>query len=245
MMEAEAEHTKLVEGRALWMKVLMRTGWALILLAACTVVFNQATRDDVLPVNEIAVSGRLVQLDVSDLKAVIGEGVEGNFFTLSVAKLYAKFIAMPWVQQVWIHRVWPDKIRIDILEQTPVAIWSDKGLINEKGELFHDDISAYHGRLPEFVVDARYKTEVIGWYKEYEKILNDYDLNIRKIEVDDRKNQILYLSNNIQLKLGLIETAQRLTRFMKVFNSNLYREQQRIHTVDLRYSNGFAVAWAN
>ena len=244
-MEAGAEYAKISDSRSLWVKLLVRTGWTLVFAAMCGLIFYHATRDDVLPVTEISVNGDFAQLNVNDLTAVISEGVEGNFFTLSVAKLYAKFIAMPWVEQVWIHRVWPDKIRIDILEQTPVAIWNGEGLINENGELFHSDYSTFRGRLPEFVVNTRYKTEVIRWHEEYEKILRDYGLNINKFELDDRKNQTLYLSNNIQLELGRVETAQRLIRFLKVFKSNLYREQQRIKTVDLRYSNGFSIAWNN
>lgn len=244
-MEAEAEYAKVTDTRSLWVKLLVRTGWVLIFAAICGLVFHHATRDDVLPVTEISVSGDFAQLNVNDLRTVISEGVEGNFFTLSVAKLYAKFIAMPWVEQVWIHRVWPDKIRIDVLEQTPVAIWNGKGLINENGDLFHSDFSKFRGRLPEFMVNARYKAEVIRWHEEYEKILRDYNLSINKFKLDDRKNQTLYLSNNIQLELGRGETAQRLIRFLKVFENNLYREQQRIKTVDLRYSNGFSIAWNN
>jgi len=243
MAEANVEYVKTKGHRAIWLKVTTRITWLVVILSVCGFIYSQITRDDVLPVNEITVSGTFKQLKTTELKALIADGVEGNFFTLSVAGLYAKLLTMPWVEQVWIHRVWPDKIKINILEQTPIAIWNDKGLINAKGELFHDDVSAFRDSLPRFVVATRYKQEMIKWNGKYEKILNEFGLSIKRFELDDRKNQSLYLSNKIKLDLGGTDTAQRLTRFLKVFKSNLYREEERISKVDLRYSNGFSVAW--
>jgi len=243
MAEANVEYVKNNDQKAIWVKVTTRIAWFVAIFIVCGFTYSQITRDDVLPVNEITVSGVFNQLKTDELKTLVADGVEGNFFTLSVAVLYAKLLSMPWVEQVWIHRVWPGKIKINILEQKPIAIWNGKGLINAKGELFHNDVSAFKDALPLFVVDARYKQEVIKWHDEYKKILDEFDLSIKRFELDDRKNQSLYLSNKIKLDLGGTETAQRLTRFLKVFKNNLYREEGRISKVDLRYSNGFSVAW--
>ncbi len=243
MAEANVECVPLKDHKALWVKVTTRIAWFVAIFTACGFIYSQITRDDVLPVKEIVVSGVFSQLKTDELKALVADGVEGNFFTLSVAVLYTKLLSMPWIEQVWIHRVWPDKIKINILEQKPIAIWDEKGLINAKGELFYDDASAYKDSLPRFVVDARYKQEVIKWNGEYKKILDEFGLSIKRFELDDRKNQSIYLSNKIKLDLGGAETAQRLTRFLKVFKNNLYREEGRISKVDLRYSNGFSVAW--
>jgi len=243
MTEAKVEQTEQLDKTEVWLKIATRTAWLLAISLVCAFIYYQITREDVLPVTEIAINGQFEHIAIDELQVLIEDGVEGNFFTLSVAKLYGKLLAMPWAEQVWIHRVWPDKIKINILEQKPVAIWSGNGLINAKGKLFTDDVSGFKGHLPEFVVDERYKQEIIRWNTQYQKTLNDFDLKIKKFELDERKNQSLYLSNNIKLDLGSEETAQRLTRFLKVFKSNLYREEQRISRIDLRYSNGFSVAW--
>ena len=243
-MESESlEHSAVIDNRALWSKLISRFTLFFVLIVFLGFVYHQITQDDVLPVNEISVSGVFSKLNTEELKVQIADGVEGNFFTLSVSGLYLKLLQMPWVEQVWIHRVWPDKIKISVVEQRPVAIWKGKGLINETGELFLEDASGFEKSLPIFDVNMRYKQEVIRWYRDYETILAKYDLNITQFLLDDRKSQTLQLSNGIKLELGGTETAQRLTRFLKVLKSNLYREQERISSVDLRYSNGFSVAW--
>jgi len=229
--------------QAWWLKQAGRAAWVVVVIGISGFIFQQATRDDVLPVKEIAVSGVFKELEMAELKEQIADGVEGNFFTLSVSSLYTKLLSLSWVEQVWIHRVWPDKIKIDLLEQVPVAIWNNSGLINANGELFHNDVTGFENRLPRFNVEARYKHEVIEWNKKYHEILEGSELSVKIFELDDRKNQKLFLSNGIKLFLGRVETAQRLTRFLAVYENNLYREESRISKVDLRYSNGFSVAW--
>jgi len=224
-------------------KSALRLLWSLIILALIGLVYYQATRDDVLPINEITFSGDFQRLSERDLKPVIENGVEGNFFTLSVASLYSSLVALPWVERVWIHRVWPDRININLLEQRPVAILNDRGVLNKNGEVFLNESEEFKGKLPVFIVPRQYEKEIIKVYERYSSLLEKYEMKISRFEYDNRKAQTIFLTNGMELKLGKEKTAQRLTRFLKVYDSELHQNTKKIKRVDLRYTNGFAVKW--
>lgn len=51
------------------------------------------------------------------------------------------------------------------------------------------------------------------------------------------------MANGLQLGLGRKETHLRLMRFVRVYAEVLKPRIEAIDSVDLRYTNGFAVRW--
>ena len=217
--------------------------WFSVFCGAAFGGYKAISQDDVLPIKEISISGEFNQLSAQELHSLIVDGVQGNFFTLSVKDIYQKFYALPWVDQIWVHRVWPDKINIEIRENTPVAILKNKGLLNEKGKVFSTNVSDFENTLPIFSVATKYEQEAIKAYRQYGELLNPVAVEIRKFTYDSRKSQSVFLSNGVELKLGRVNAEQRLSRFIKVYKANLSTKMKRISVVDLRYTNGFAVEW--
>ncbi len=217
--------------------------WLAVFCAVLFAGYKMLTQKDVLPIKEISFSGELKQISAQQLHSLIVDGVSGNFFTLSVDELYHKFYTLPWVEQIWIHRVWPDKINIEIKEHEPVAILKDKGLLNAQGKVFTPDVGQFKNVLPIFSVANNYEQEAIAKFKMYEAMLAENNIRIRKFVFDKRKSQVLFLSNNMQLKLGRADSKKRLARFVKAYDAIKISKKRSVESIDLRYTNGFAVKW--
>lgn len=224
-------------------KMMTVFAWFAVFCAVLFTGYQMLTQKDVLPIKEISFSGEFKQISAQQLHSIIVDGVSGNFFTLSVNELYHKFYALPWVEQIWVHRVWPDKINIEIKEQEPVAILKDKGLLNAKGKVFTSDIGEFKSVLPTFSVANNYEQEAIAKFKIYEAMLAENNIRIRKFIFDKRKSQVLFLSNNMQLKLGRADSKERLARFVKAYDAIQIPKKRAVESIDLRYTNGFAVKW--
>ncbi len=232
-------------------QVAINSAWFFLLVGVFFWAYKAISQENVLPIKEISISGEFDQLSAQELHSLVVEGFQGNFFTLSVKEIYQKFYALPWVEQIWVHRVWPDKINIEIREQKAVAILKNKGLLNVKGEVFVTDVAQFKKTLPLFDVVNEYEAQAIKAYHQYDQMLSQSGLVIRQFEFDRRKSQTLILSNGIKLKLGRVNTENRLNRFIKAHNADFLTlphmsratKVKKIEGIDLRYTNGFAVKW--
>ena len=217
----------------------------LVLTAAFAFIAYKVTSDEMLPIKQVAVTGELTNVSASSLRQIIENGVAGNFFTINVAKLYQQIYDLPWVKQVWVHRIWPDKLNVEVKAQQPIAVLDGKGLLNREGQLFTQDAKAYQAVLPKFVVAEQYAPQAIAAYEQLVKMLQQYQLEIATFIFDERKSQTIVLKNGIKISLGRQHVESRFSRFLKVYVSELLESDKKIKRVDLRYTNGFSVAFSD
>jgi len=231
------------EEKLFFKKVFLKFIWLFVFSGTVFGGYKFISQENVLPIKEIGISGEFNQLSARELHTLIVDGVSGNFFTLSVEKIYQQFYALPWVEKIWVHRVWPDKINIEIRENIAVAILKNRGLLNSAGTVFSADTIGFEDTLPTFFVANEYEQEAIAAYHRYDKILSQANVKIRQFIFDTRKAQRIILANGLALKLGRVETEYRLKRFIRAYTSNLLEKKNEIEGVDLRYTNGFSVKW--
>jgi cell division protein FtsQ len=68
-------------------------------------------------------------------------------------------------------------------------------------------------------------------------------LYIKEMQLDARRSWTLIMENGIELRLGRNNMYERLQRFASVYRNNFQSETRKIEHIDMRYTNGFAVAW--
>jgi cell division protein FtsQ len=74
----------------------------------------------------------------AQLLSIFGEDVERNIFNVSLAQRKAELEALPWVAHATVMRLLPNRMRVSILERTPVAFvrqGSHIGLVDAAGVL--------------------------------------------------------------------------------------------------------------
>lgn len=203
--------------------------------------YQWLTHPDTLPIRDVAVEGQLEHLDRERLQNLIHAGIQGGFFSIDLEGLQAALKEMPWVYQVSVRRYWPDRIVIDIEEQTPIARWGEQGLLNQYGDVF--EVQGAIEPLPEISgVDGREKILIEAFLKN-DRLLRTVGLGLVGLHEDARQDQRLVLDNGIKLALGRRDQDLRLRRFVTAYNHTLEGFVDRIEELDLRYSNGFSVGW--
>ncbi len=166
--------------------------WLVVFTGVAFGVLKAVSQEDVLPIREISITGEFKQIAEKDLYALVMDGVGGNFFTFDVEAIYKKFYTMPWVEKIWVHRVWPDKINIELREHKAVAILKDKGLLNDKGQVFISDAQQFEKQLPVFVIASQYEQQAIKAYRAYKEMLQQAGLTIKRFNFDGRKSKIIF-----------------------------------------------------
>ncbi len=194
------------------------------------------------PIDVVRIDGPVRHTDRERMKSIMARHAEAGFAAMDLTALRRELIDLPWVRDASLRRVWPDTLRVEVREHEPVAVWNDDALVSDEGAVF---------RPAEFSGDELVRLsgpngqggEMLERLRTFEQRLAPLDLEIAGLEQDARRAWRLTLGNGIVLRLGRDRVEERLARFRAVWSGVLEPRADRIAAVDLRYTNGFAVAW--
>lgn len=196
-----------------------------------------------LPYRSVTIEGSFRHIDPAAVRATVAPYLGAGFFGVDVDDVQHALLDMPWIDNATVRRIWPDEIRITVYEQTPVAHWGDKGLLNSTSKLFIPESSGEVGELPHLQGPAGSESYVMESYRAMSEVLKPYDLAITTLVLDERRAWHLSLDNHVKLVLGRHSTMDRLQRFVRFYPAVLAGRAKVIDEIDLRYTNGFVVRW--
>jgi cell division protein FtsQ len=188
----------------------------------------------------------------AQLLSIFGEDVERNIFNVSLAERRAELERLPWVAHATVMRLLPNRMRVSIVERTPVAFvrqGSHIGLVDANGVLLDMPVEAKP--------DGRYSFPVVtgitgedplstraARMRIYERFTSELDGSGEKIsqglsEVDlsnpeDVKALIPDKSNEILVHFGDANFLDRYRRFEEHLPEwrTIY---PKLASVDMRY----------
>ena len=227
-----------VSGRRVGAVVLL-----LVIAAAMAEAGRWLAAPGTLPIKRIRVEGTFRHVSAQTLRELVATSVHGGFFSVDVAGVKRAVEALPWVARAGVRRVWPDTLALDVQEQHALARWGDGGLINLHGELFTPAVDSYPAGLPLLQGPPQMNAQLAARYTAMQQELIPLGLRIAELTLDARRAWRVRLDNGLELMLGRSDSAARLQRFVAVYPKVLAARATDIARVDLRYTNGFAVAW--
>jgi len=196
-----------------------------------------------LPYRTVTVEGSFKHIDPAAIRATVTPYLDGGFFGVDVDDIQHALLDIPWVNSATVRRIWPDEISVTVYEQTAVAHWGDKGLLNSANKLFIPASIGEAGDLPHLQGPVGSESYVMESYRAMSEVLKPYDLAITTLVLDERRAWHLSLDNHVKLALGRHSAMDRLQRFVRFYPTVLAGRAQVIEEIDLRYTNGFVVRW--
>jgi len=194
------------------------------------------------PVEYVHIDGRVQHADRARMKQVIARHTRAGFFAMDLDALRDDLVALPWVRGASLRRIWPDTLRVTIHEHRPAATWNDGALIGRDGTVFKPDGARPKG-LPALSGPKGHGPDMLQRMRKFAARLKPLGLAIAAVRQDARRSWSIDLDDGITVRLGREQVERRLRRFIAVWPSILKSKAARIAAVDLRYTNGFAVAW--
>lgn len=195
------------------------------------------------PLGVVEVKGDFRYLQKEQLQAAVAPHVTGGFFTVDVVAIRAAAEKLPWVYKASVQRIWPQTVRVQIEEQQPVAHWHGQGFLNRYGEAFFPEQAQLDIELPWLEGPDGQEGKVLERYKQVSATLATLGLQVARLQLDGRRAWEVQLAGEVDLKLGRTQPWRRLQRFVHAWPNVFAARVAELRTVDLRYSNGFAVVW--
>ena len=216
--------------------------WFLLLPVLLAVGGYLNQQDTFLPITKIRLSGTFAHIDQGEVESVLQPVVGEGFFSLDIHALQKMLGEKPWTESVSIRRIWPDRLDITIVEREPVARWDDNQLISDRAVVFAANTSGFQ-QLPLLHTEHQNTAELLSQFYKLNrrfKALNEEVLSLRQ----DRRGALdIELAGGLTIKVGREQIEHKIARLIAIYQQQIQPRRADIQQLDLRYSNGFAVAW--
>lgn len=196
-----------------------------------------------LTITSVEVKGDLDILDKAQLQPVIEPFTKTNLYLLDQKALETAIEDNPWVYSASMTKIWPDKLIIKIFEQRPVAFWGKDEMLAENGEIIKASLKKQQGKLPVLYSPNNKGRNMATGFLKIREWMKDFPLKMVEFREDTRGSWQIKLENGMTLKIGREHQEKRLRRFMVGYTESLKSVINNVKTIDLRYTNGFAVKW--
>ncbi len=176
--------------------------------------------------------------------------VEGNFFTVDLDRVRARYEALPWVRRAAVRRIWPDRLVVSIEEHRPLALWGAGRIMNTHGELFAANLAEAEedGPLPELSGPNGSHASVLARYRELQRWLAPIERSPLAVSLSQRWAWSARLDDGTTVLIGReqgVPIDTRVQRWVALYPRVQSRFEGGAAVVDLRYPNGFALRTAS
>jgi cell division protein FtsQ len=200
---------------------------------------------DILPIKQVRIEGDFSRLSPVDLKLLVTDKVRGGFLNLDVDAVRFALLDEPWVSEVIVKRIWPDSLRVTVIEQIPIAQWSDSRLLNLVGEFFSPESETIPKGLPMLSGPVGSEQNLLDKFNYMQKKFQTAGFNIISLLLNDRRAWSFHLANGIKITLGRSDFEERFNRAITLFQTTLPGPIEKIESIDMRYTNGLSIRWKN
>ncbi len=226
-----------------WLPVAATLSTVVLLCGALVGAYVYLSQPGRMPLRVVEVSGEFRRLTRAAIQHTAGAAIDGGFFTCDMQKLRDAVLAMPWVADVSIRRVWPDRLNMRVVERLPLARWGDDALVSTDSRVFRPrDLDEYSNLVKLDGPDGS-AARVVAFYQAALPAARARELEIREIELDQRRHWWLHFADGLTVSLGREARDARLSQFLRVYPQLVADPGRRPARVDMRYAHGFAVRW--
>ena len=220
---------------------------AAILVAAMAVMW--LARQPFFAIRSISVDGDVTRNSVSTIRANAAPKLVGNFITMDLRSVRRAFESVPWVRLAVVRRVWPNRLRVQLEEHRPVAIWGsasgDEKLVNSFGEVFEANVGDVEDDvLPTLAGPEGSSAHVLAMLGRVEAGLAPLGARVEALALSGRGSWQATLDTGAVVELGRgsdDDVLARAGRFVATVGQVTSRYHRPLEYADLRHSDGYAV----
>ncbi len=176
-------------------------------------------------------------LQAGEISALLGFEMGMPILSIDLNHVQEKLQELGWVEQVTVRRILPNKLRIDLQEHIPFAIWQFQYthfLIDEKGNIISKKPDGQFDDLPLVIGQgAQFRAS------EITKLLQDFpDIagNFEAASLMVGNEWELWLNPNLKIKLPAEDYHMAMEKLIHLMRDN-HLEWQQFKTIDLRIKN--------
>lgn len=234
-----------------WMNAVSALLFTLVVLMGLGAGAWWLVRLPAFAIEAILVEGEVTRNNALTLKTNVVPHLHGGFFTLDLARTRAAFESVPWVRTAVVHREFPNRLRVKLLEQQPLALWGEEGsstMLNQQGQVFEANVGEVEAEsMPRLKGPDSQSLGVLAMYRTLRPVLQAADMDIDMLELSPRGSWKVMTAQGAVLELGrgqsqeLVQRLQDYLRTVGQVTSRYGRTPKSVASADLRHQDGYAL----
>ncbi len=228
-----------------WLRLSIWIAALLVVLMPVAAVINGWIAVDRWPLSRLQVTGELHHVSAEAMRSAVLPELGKGFFAIDLRRIRDSASALPWVASVQVRKRWPDLLQVDVREHQPFARWGEQQWLSREGVIFSapDDVALAH--LPSLSGPLRRVAEVVTLYQFANKRFAALDRRVVEMRLSPRGSWSLRLDDGSRIVIGREDAQVRLTRLLRAMPQLTASHTAAFVRADLRYTNGFALSFAN
>tara|TARA_Y100000022_G_scaffold197067_1_gene204983 strand:+ start:1111 stop:1758 length:648 start_codon:yes stop_codon:yes gene_type:complete len=188
------------------------------------------------PIDEVEIVSTSSNYNSNNINSIVDSIQGSDLLSLDLNILKNKIISDGWIKDVEIRKSFPSKIEIVIIPQEPYAIYNSQILMKD-GSVVKS--TALPKNLTIIVDKTNNHNDSLDILMLCNAMLVKIDLTIKKIEIHDLLVKIntssnVLISDRENLEVNLRRLVVSFVNLQRLFKKD-------IKSIDMRYSNGFAI----
>jgi len=194
------------------------------------------------PVARVMVEGDLKYLERREVMDRVPVFQGDRWLDADLNHIRREVETLPWVFSAQVSRQWPHTLHIHLREQKPIAVWNERQLLNQYGQVFDRDDKVVEN-FPVLQGGVGSERNVMERFLEFSRLLAPLHLQPMRLQLDERHAWNVTLDNGMVIKIGNHKALERMQRFVFLYQQELAKAPRPVAVVDLRYGSGAAVQW--
>lgn len=189
------------------------------------------------PVKDLQLLTAGKQVTASDVSEAIAHLFPAGFVSLDVTEVKLALETLPMVASAQVEKTWSGELMISLEEEQPVAVWNDRHLLSQRGDILPVELAKVG--LPKLKGSDSYSRSVMEhfllfnrWCKRHQMRLVGLSFSPSGWRLEHENGPMIWLDGNNALS-GLRQLESVLDQI----------QIEKIDSIDMRYEQGFAVAW--
>ena len=196
------------------------------------------------PLRTLRINDDLQQVDPALVREAVLPYAQQGFFAVRLDDARTSVAGLPWVERAEVGKRWPDVLEVRVQEHRPFARWGDGRLLSLQGAIFPAEGIEVPQGLPLLHGPDGRAEEVVELYHAARDEFAPAGYGVRALLLDSRGSWAMVLSNGTEVVIGSHHVRTRMARFARQLPQLLSQRHQPLSRADLRYTNGFALTWA-
>ena len=190
----------------------------------------------VYPIEEVEITSTTSNYDTEKINDIVASIQGQDLLSLDLSDIKKSIRSDDWIRDVEIKKSFPDTLEIIIIPQQPFAVYNSKLMMMDGTVIGAPSLPL---DLPIIVDHTNDSLSSMNTMILTDKLLQKIDLDIKKVEIHDSLIKV-FTSTNMLIS-DRVNYEVNLNRLVISFQDLKKLFKREIKSIDMRYSNGFAI----
>ena len=190
----------------------------------------------VYPIEEVEITSTTSNYDTEKINDIVASIQGQDLLSLDLGDIKRSIRSDDWIRDVEIKKSFPDTLEIIIIPQQPFAIYNSKIMMMDGSVIGARSLPI---DLPIIIDHTNDSQSSMNTMILTVKLLQKIDLDIKKVEIHDSLIKV-FTSTNMLIS-DRVNYEVNLNRLVISFQDLKKLFKREIKSIDMRYSNGFAI----